>query len=221
MYTLHGVADWGSQVIHLALAELGQPFTFKALDWDAGDFAAPAFLALNPFARVPVLETPDGPVFETLAILLYLCERHNALAPAPGTPGRPAFLTALALITNSVHPHAMALIHPERPGGEASQAAVSAVTHERLAQEIGFLNDLATLGKGGLSAEQPTIAGLYLAMLMRWMAAFPAYKQHAIMPSDYPALLALLRGLEARPAVAAVLKAEGLPPDAFSAPAPD
>jgi glutathione S-transferase len=221
MYTLHGVADWGSQVIHLALAELGQPYKFKAMDWDAGDFSAPAFLALNPFGRVPVLETPDGPVFETLAILLYLSERHNTLAPAPGTPGRPEFLTALVLITNSVHPGAMALIHPERPGGEAAQEAVSTATHARLRQEMGYLNDLAAAGKGGLSADEVTISGLYLAMLMRWMAAFAVYPQHAIKPADYPALVALLRGLEARPAVQAVLAAEGLPADAFSGARPE
>lgn len=219
MYTLHGVADWGSQVIHLALAELGHPFTFKALDRDAGDFTTPAFRALNPFARVPVLETPDGPIFETLAILLYLSEKHSALAPAPGTPGRPAFLIALTLITNSVHPGAMALLHPERPGGEAASEAVSEATHTRLRQELAYLNSLAAAGQGGLSADQPTIAGFYLAMLMRWMAAFPVYPQHAIAAKDYPALDALLSGLEKRPAVAAVLKAEGLPPDAFSAPA--
>lgn len=216
MYILHGVADWGSQVVHLALAELGQPYSFKALDWDAGDFSTPEFLALNPFGRVPVLETPDGPVFETLAVLLYLSERHSALAPAPGTAGRAAFLTALTLITNSIHPGAMALIHPERPAGDAAQEAVSTTTHARLRQEMGYLNDLAAAGKGGLAADEVTIAGLYLAMLMRWMAAFAVYPQHAILPADYPALLALLHGLEARPAVQAVLADEGLPADAFS-----
>ncbi len=218
MYTLHGVADWGSQAVHLALAELGQPFTFRALDWDAGDFDAPAFRALNPFGRIPVLETPDGPVFETLAILLHLSERHGALAPAPGTPGRPAFLMALALIANSVHPGAMALLHPERPGGEDAAAAVSAATHARLRQELAVLNDMAAAGKGGLSADDPTIAGLYLAMLMRWIAAFPVIPDHAIAAADYPALRALLTGLEARPAVQRVLAAEGLPPAAFSDP---
>jgi glutathione S-transferase len=218
MDILHGVADWGSQAVHLALAELGQPFTFRALDWDAGDFAAPAFRALNPFGRVPVLETPEGPLFETPAILQHLAERHGALAPAPGTAGRPAFLVALALIANSIHPGAMALLHPERPGGAAAAPAVSAATHARLRQELAVLNGMAAAGKGGLSADDPTIAGLYLAMLMRWIAAFPAYPEHAIPAQDYPALLALLTGLEARPAVRRVLAAEGLPPAAFSNP---
>eukprot|EP01031_Cornospumella_fuschlensis_P006612 gene6612-8222_t len=74
MYVLHGVHDWGSQVIHMVLAELWVPFRFNALDFQAGDFDAPSFRALNPFGRVPVLETPDGPIFETAAILLYLSE---------------------------------------------------------------------------------------------------------------------------------------------------
>ena len=30
MYTLHGVPDWGSQVIRMALAETGVPFRFVA-----------------------------------------------------------------------------------------------------------------------------------------------------------------------------------------------
>ena len=92
MYVLHGVHDWGSQVIHMVLAELGVPFRFNALDFQAGDFDAPSFRALNPFGRVPVLETPDGPIFETAAILLYLSERHSGLAPRSDASDRAQFL---------------------------------------------------------------------------------------------------------------------------------
>lgn len=39
----------------------------------AGDLKRPAFLAMNPFGKMPVLETPDGgAVFESTSILEYL-----------------------------------------------------------------------------------------------------------------------------------------------------
>jgi glutathione S-transferase len=64
MYRLHGVLDWGSQVIRLTLAELALSFDFHQIDVAAGGLTSPDLLALNPFGRVPVLETPDGPILK-------------------------------------------------------------------------------------------------------------------------------------------------------------
>lgn len=45
------------------------------------------FLELNPNARVPVLVTPDGPIYESAAIMMVLSEAHgNQFMPAE--PGR-------------------------------------------------------------------------------------------------------------------------------------
>lgn len=218
MYVLHGVADWGSQVIHMALAELGVAFRFQGLDWQAGDFDAPGFRALNPFGRVPVLETPDGPIFETAAILLYLSERHGALAPLPGDADRAAFLIWFIFVTNSLHPGAMTLLHPERPAGEAHQRTVAEATHAQLCTQLAQLDRVAATGPWWLSPDRPSILSLYLAMLMRWIKAFPAYREHSIASADFPALHALLQGLETRPAIAGVLVAEGIGGPAFSDP---
>lgn len=226
MYILHGVPDWGSQVIHMALAELqaaqGVPFRFNTLDWNAGDLNSPAFRAMNPFGRVPVLETPDGPLFETTAILLYLAERHpdlhTGLAPAPHDPDRAAFLIWLIFTTNTLHPNAMTLLHPERPGGEASSRAVADATHAALRADLAALETIAASGVWWLSPDRPSITSLFIIMLLRWIGAFPAYPQHAITVSAYPALATMTRGLEARPAIQAMLKAEGLAADAFSNP---
>ena len=65
MYILHGVYDWGSLVVHLALEELGVNYEFKSVDYEKGALASPAYRALNPVGLVPVLETPQGPIFET------------------------------------------------------------------------------------------------------------------------------------------------------------
>jgi elongation factor 1-gamma len=37
------------------------------------------FLAINPFGRIPTLETPEGPIFESFAILRYIARKSNSL----------------------------------------------------------------------------------------------------------------------------------------------
>lgn len=219
MYVLHGVPDWGSQVIHMALAELAVPFRFNRLDRDAGDFDTQTFRALNPFGRVPVLETPDGVIFETAAILLYLTERHGQLAPAAGAPDRAVFLIWFIFVTNQLHPTAMTMIHPEDPGGEAVQEQVSTQSHQRLRDQLAALNTLAeTEAPWWLSPDRPSATSLYIVMLLRWIKCFPAFAAHSVASQDYPALHRMAAGLENRPAIRATLMAEGIEGPAFSNP---
>lgn len=61
--------------VRLALAHLGRPFTLRDVDILRGDTRTPAFLAMNPRGRVPVLQLEDGTVLiESNAILMYLGE---------------------------------------------------------------------------------------------------------------------------------------------------
>jgi glutathione S-transferase len=214
MYRLHGVYDWGSLVIHLALEEIGAPFEFVMLDPAQGDLSSPSYLALNPFGLVPVLETPDGPLFETAAILLYLADRHNALAPAPSAPDRGAFLVWLAVVCQQLHPAVLQLIHPERLLGEEAQRAVADATHRRLLDICAKLDGRAQQGDWWFSAaptSAPTsILTLYIAMLLRWAQALPPYREHALSLADFPALLAMIQALETRAPIARALAREGL-----------
>lgn len=89
MYTLHAFATPNSIKALIALEELGCDYTFHAVNVRQGEQRAGAFLALNPNAKVPVLEAPgeDGRplvLTESAAILVYLAERHGALLPAGG-----------------------------------------------------------------------------------------------------------------------------------------
>lgn len=210
MYRLHGVYDWGSLVVHMALEEIGAPFEFVMLDPEQGDLTRPSYLALNPFGLVPVLETPDGPLFETAAILLYLADRYTALAPAPSAPDRGAFLVWLAVVCQQLHPAVLQLIHPERLLGDGARRAVADATHRRLLDICAKLEARAAREDWWLSAARPSILSLYTAMLLRWAQALPPYPEHALVLADYPALLAMIQGLETRATIARVLVREGL-----------
>jgi glutathione S-transferase len=208
MYTLHGVHDWASLAIRMALAELDQPFTYVA--HDPTDLGTEAYLAIHPFGKIPALETPQGPVFETGAILLWLTGTHGQLAPALADADRGAFLSWFLHVANTVHPGMMGLLHPYRPAGEAAAGLVGPIARDRLRESYGALDRVAASGVWWLSGDRPSILSLYLAMLMRWTSAFAKDPDLNIPVTDYPALAGVLRALEVRPAVQKVAKVEGL-----------
>ena len=73
--------------VPIALEELGVEYRLIKVDLGKGEQKRPAFLALNPNGRIPVLVDFDGPgaqplnLAESGAILLYLAQKHAALLP--------------------------------------------------------------------------------------------------------------------------------------------
>jgi GST-like protein len=94
--------------VPIALEELGLPYRIVPVDLLAGAQRAPAFLALNPNGRIPVLvdrEAPGGPLClaESGAILLHLAETAGQLMPA-GRHARAEALHWLFLQVSSIGP---------------------------------------------------------------------------------------------------------------------
>ena len=74
-----------------ALAELRVPHQRVKVDIKAGEQRKPEYLALNPNGKVPTLTVDGAPMFEALAIQLWLAEEYGVakgLWPAAGTPER-------------------------------------------------------------------------------------------------------------------------------------
>ncbi|MCW3475709.1 glutathione S-transferase family protein [Limobrevibacterium gyesilva] len=73
--------------VHIALEELGLPYTVVPVDIGKGDQFKPEFLAITPNHRIPAIVDPDGPggkqitLFESGAILIYLAEKAGKLIP--------------------------------------------------------------------------------------------------------------------------------------------
>ena len=219
MYTLQSIPDFASLIVHLVLEELGQPYTLNTLKLDTGDLDSPAHRALNPFGKIPALQTPDGPMFETAAITLWLADRHASLAPAPASPDRAAFLSWFFFTNFSLHTGMMTLVHPERSGGDDAAFAVSQTTHARLMDELSLMNSMITAQKPRwLSPDTPSILTYHLAVLMRWMKAFAHFPEHAIDSTKFPAIHAVLRAMETRPAAIRAAGDEGLSGTFFSNP---
>jgi glutathione S-transferase len=220
MYVLHTTPDSAGLVVHLVLEELGVPYRVALLDRAAGQADTAAYRALHPMGLVPALETPDGPMFETGAILLWLADRHGGLAPATDSRERAAFLKWFFLANNGLHTTAMQLFYPERYAGDAE--AIPGV----LAKAGGRFHGFARLLEGMAAEEpewcgtaRPSLLGYYLGMLLRWSQFYAEDNPGRIVLADYPALRRLGASLEARPAALRVAEAEGLGPTIFTAPA--
>ena len=68
---------------HIALAEAGAPYELARVDFKTNEQQRPAYLALNPKGRVPLLLTDRGPLTETPAILGYVAQSFPAARLLP------------------------------------------------------------------------------------------------------------------------------------------
>ena len=85
MIELYGMGSPNVVKIYIALEELNLPYTVHPVDVFSGKQFDPAFLKLNPMAKVPVITDSEGPGGKP--ITLFEFRRDPAL---PRRKGRPA-----------------------------------------------------------------------------------------------------------------------------------
>ena len=208
---LHYAPDNASLCVRLALEFAGIPYTTALVDRSAAGQRQPAYLALNPAGLIPVLETPDGPVFETGAILLWLADRTpGRLFPAPQAADRGTALSWLFWMANTLHPTLRNLFYPDQYLPAAPASLRHAARH-RIATHLDLLEDRWS--------PDHVLLMCYLAPMLRWPALYGG-------PTDWydlarwPRLHLFTQVFEAMPASLRACTAEGLGPTPFSAPQP-
>lgn len=222
-YQLHYAPDNASLIIRLALEELGQGYDTLLVDRSVSAQRGAEYTALNPAGRIPTLETPDGPISETAAILLWLSDRHRdrALLPAPDAPERGAALNWLFYMSNTVHADLILAFYPHRYVPEEALPAFCAATRTRLARAFGVLHDAARPRLGPwLCGPEPSALDLYLAAQLRWVRLYSRHVDSTLDLTDYPAFADMCARLDARPSVRALCNAEGMADAPFSHPTP-
>ena len=222
MLRLQYAPDNASLIVRIALEELGLPYETALVDRRSFAQDTAAYRALNPRGQIPVLETPDGPIFETAAILLWLGETAGALAPPPGAPDRGAFLAWMFALSNGLHTDLQRMFYTERFAGDdpAAIAADRTRTIARIRAALDRLETLAAAGHGWFCAAAPSMLDIYLAIMLRWMALYPEGGTGWFRLADWPALAALSARLERRPALRRACETEGLGPTPLTAPRP-
>ena len=184
---------------HWVLEELGAPYDQVKLDLAAGDTRKPAFLALNPNAKVPVLVHDGTPIFESAAISIYLGETFGVtrgLFPEPGPRRGQAMAwivwanVSLGEAFSRVQHNSSPQIPAERHNAKALEAA-----REDTARLLGVL-DGALAGKPYLLGATFSIADAHVASWTAFLA------MRGVDHKPYPNLDAWNQRCTARPAFA-------------------
>jgi GST-like protein len=95
--------------VALFLEEAGMAYDAVPVDTRKGEQHAPAFTALNPNAKVPVIVDGATTVFDSNAILLYLAEKSGQFLP--GSADRGAMLSWLMFIASGIGPFTGQCVH--------------------------------------------------------------------------------------------------------------
>ena len=197
----------GSSAIapHILLEEVGAEYSVHEVPIPHGAHQEPAYLEINPKARVPALMTPNGVITENPAILTYIGAIHPQAHMLSETPFERAEADALmAYLCATMH---VAFAHLQRGArwadGTEAQEAMKAKVAENIADCASVIETHYLKGPWAMG-EQYTICDPYLMLAPRWMA------KAGVDLSDYPKLKAHHEAMLHRPATLAVMAVHGL-----------
>ncbi len=109
MIKVYAFATPNSVRVPIALEELGLEYTLESVNVRRGEQKLPAYLAINPNGKVPLIVDGDGPdghpftLTESGAILVYLAEKTGQLIPSEPY-GRAQVLEQMFFHLSSVGP---------------------------------------------------------------------------------------------------------------------
>jgi glutathione S-transferase len=185
---------------HIALQEIGVPFTTAKVDLHAHKLAdGTDYYTINPKGYVPMLELPDGErLTEASVILQYIADRKpGELAPAFGTMERYRMMEWLNFIATEVHKQFGPLWYPTTP------EATKEEQRKKLAKRFDAISKTLA-SQPYLTGEKFTIADAYLFTIVNWAGMLK------VDLAPWPALQQFQARVAARPKVREAMKAEGL-----------
>ena len=206
MYTLYYSPGTASMVVHLALLEIGAPFTLKLVDFDKGAQRDPDYLKLNPQGVVPTLVIDGKPMTESAAILMMLADRHPEanLAPSLGTAARDAWYQWIVYLSNSLAATYRFWFYPPDLGTPEHTPETRAALQKKIATVWDRLDAHLAANGPYLLGENMSGADLLLLMLMRWSRNMPR------PVTDWPTLKRYADRMRQRQSWAKLYAAEGL-----------
>jgi glutathione S-transferase len=199
---VHHLNHSRSQRILWLLEELSVPYEIRHYARDAVTNLAPeALLKVHPLGKSPLIEEDGNIVFESAAIVEYLCERHGGehLVPARGTNQHIRYLEFLHFAEGSAMTPILLNLYTARLGDAA--APLHPRINQQLDSHFAFMED--SLKATGWFAGD----GLTGADIMMSFPAEAAVKMGRC--ANLPNLTAYVEKIHARPAFVTALEKGG------------
>jgi glutathione S-transferase len=197
MLTFYFSAGSCALASHIALEEAGAQYALKRIDFSKAEQKSPAYLAINPKARVPAMVTPRGVLTETPAMLAFIAQSFPQARLAPlDDPFAFAEVQAFtAYLGSTVH---VAHAHRGRGYRWADDAEAIAAMRKKVPQSVGecfALIEQKMLKGPWAMGENYTIADPYLFTLAQWLeadgvdvATIPRVVDHRARMKERPAV---------------------------------
>lgn len=199
---VHHLNNSRSQRILWLLEELGAPYEIVQYQRDAvTNLAPPELLTVHPLGKSPVIEDDGKVVYESAAIVEYLCERHGGehLIPARGSDDHIRYLEWMHFAEGSAMLPILLNLYTGRLG-EAG-APLRPRIDQQLQSHFQYMEDRLLLS-GYFVGDSLTGADI--------MLSFPAEAAVKMgYAADKPKLTAYVAAIHARPAYRAALAKGG------------
>lgn len=186
---------------HLLLEELGIDYGVSWFNVHNPDEFPADFLQQNPNARVPLLKTPDGPIYESAATMMYLSEQHDGqFMPAVNTPQRGRFLQWMFYLMSTFQPEVLIQFNVERyfPTDAAQQQALKSASLRELEILWRIIDDALEPGPYFLE-EDYSLCDMLFLMQAVWVENQP------VVMAQFPNALRMMQTAFERPAVQRVI----------------
>ena len=194
MLKLHYAPRTISVAVAIALEQTGTEYEAIRVDFASAQQTKPAYREINPKGRVPALETPDGILTETGAVLEYV-------APdlVPEDPFEAAKVREMMCYLNgTMHPHHAHGLRGERWAREESSFAdMRAMVPVRMRDCAVYVEEALPkmpLDPGSLQ----TVSDAYLYVVLTWLAG------DGVEITHFPRLSAFQHRMNTHAAVQAV-----------------
>ena len=208
MLQLYFAANTCALATHIALEEAGADYSTVRLNFAENEQRAPAYLAINPKARVPSLVTDRGILTETPAMLAYVAQTFPAASLAPLED---AFAFAQVQAFNSYLCSTVHVAHAHRMRGyrwaddEAAFGAMRAFVPKSVGAGFELIEQHMLAGPW-VMGERYSICDPYLFTVAQWLEG------DGVDLERIPRVVDHRRRMSERAAVQRAIAAERAPP---------
>ena len=204
MYKLYYAPGTCALASHIALEEVGAPYSAERLNFKNNQQNSADYLKINPKGRVPALVTDSGVLTETPAILAFIAQSfpQAKLAPHDNPMAFAQVQSINSYLCSTVHvAHAHKMRGYRWATEETSFADMKRKIPETMAACFALIERDMLRGPW-VMGEQYTICDPYLYTIAGWLEG------DGVDMAKLPKVVAHRKRMEARPAVATVLAEE-------------
>ena len=203
MFKLYYAPGTCALASHIALEEVGTPYSAERLNFKNNQQQSAEYLRINPKGRVPALVTDSGVLTETPAILAFIAQNFPDAKLAPQDPFAFAQVQSInSYLCSTVH---VAHAHRMRGSRWATEESSFADFKRKVPETMTacfVLIERDMLRGPWVMGEQYTICDPYLYTIAGWLEG------DSVDLGKLPKIVAHRKRMEARPAVATVLAEE-------------